>query len=109
VPAGTAAQPEQALQQKLEAEGWQVQQIRLENGCYQVAAVKPDGTRLDSGFHPATLAAVGSTLSEEEKIATFLNSVQGGGAGGGEDDDEGDDDDEGEDDDDGEDGEGDDD
>ncbi len=105
VPAGTTAQSEQALQQKLEAEGWQVEQIRLENGCYQVAAVKADGTRLDSGFDPATLAAVGSTLSEEQKIASFLNSVQGGGAGSGEDDDEGDDDNEGDDDGEGEDGE----
>ena len=116
VPDGTTAQSEQALQQKLEGEGWQVEQIKLENGCYQVTAAKADGTRLDSEFDPATLAAVGSAVSEEQQIASFLNSVNGGaGAGGGEDDDdnEGDDDGEGEDggDDDGEgeDGEGDDD
>ncbi len=109
VPEGTAAQSEQALQQKLEGEGWQVEQIKLENGCYQVTAVKADGTRLDSEFDPATLVAVGSAVSEEEQIASFLNSVNGG-AGGGEDDDdnEGDDDGEG-DDSEGDDGEGDDD
>ena len=97
-PDGTAAQSEQALQQKLEGEGWQVEQIKLENGCYQVTAAKADGTRLDSEFDPATLAAVGSAVSEEEQIASFLNSVNGGASGGEDDDDnEGDDDGEGED------------
>jgi len=96
LPAGATAQSEQALQQKLEGEGWQVAQIRLENGCYQVTATKADGTRLDSDFDPATLAPVGSAVSEEQQIANFLNNVQGGAAGGGDDDDDNEGDDDGE-------------
>jgi len=57
VPEG-AAQSKEALQQKLEAEGWQVRQIKLENGCYEVYAVKADGSRIESEFNMATLQSV---------------------------------------------------
>lgn len=54
-----AAQSKEALQQKLEADGWQVRQIKLEDGCYEVYAVKADGSRLESEFNTATLEDVG--------------------------------------------------
>lgn len=59
LPAGTAAQTKEALQQKLEAEGWQIRQIKPEDGCYEVYAVKADGSRLESEFNMATLEDVG--------------------------------------------------
>lgn len=88
IPQGMTAQSVQALQQKLEGEGWQIEQITLENGCYQVTAIKADGTRLDSSFDPVTLAAAGDAVSEDEQIADFLKSVKSGGAGGDDNDDD---------------------
>ena len=56
IPAGGSVQPKETLQQKLEADGWQVRQIKLEDNCYEVYAIKADGTRMESEFNAATLA-----------------------------------------------------
>ena len=37
-------QPRQALQTKLEAEGWTVLSIRSDDGCYKVRATKAGGS-----------------------------------------------------------------
>ncbi|MBT9291024.1 PepSY domain-containing protein [Hyphomicrobiaceae bacterium 22] len=52
-------QPREALQRKLEAEGWTVEMIRAHDGCYRVHAVNAAGERLQGRFDPATLAMVG--------------------------------------------------
>ena len=52
-------QPREALQRKLEAEGWRVEMIRAHDGCYRVHAVNAAGERLQGRFDPATLAMVG--------------------------------------------------
>ncbi|MDP1731971.1 MAG: PepSY domain-containing protein [Devosia sp.] len=64
VPVGSV-QSKEALQQKLEAEGWQVRRIKIEGGCYEVYAVKADGTRMESEFNSATLDHQGDEAGED--------------------------------------------
>lgn len=52
-------QPREALQRKLEADGWRVERIRAHDGCYRVRAVNAAGERLEARFDPATLAMLG--------------------------------------------------
>jgi hypothetical protein len=49
-------QPREALQAKLEGEGWRDVSIRIEDGCYLVHAFNNLGERLHGKFDPATLA-----------------------------------------------------
>ncbi|MEQ9491638.1 MAG: PepSY domain-containing protein [Alphaproteobacteria bacterium] len=48
-------QPREALQKKLEAEGWQVKRIKAEDGCYEVYAFNQDGKRVEAYFDPKSL------------------------------------------------------
>ncbi|MDC9822770.1 PepSY domain-containing protein [Devosia sp. ZB163] len=49
------AQPKDTLKAQLEKDGWTVKQIKDDQGCYEVYASKPDGTRMEKLFDPATL------------------------------------------------------
>lgn len=51
-------QPETALRQKLEAEGWTVKRIKIEDGCYEVYALDAKRNRVEGYFDPGTLAPV---------------------------------------------------
>lgn len=51
-------QPETALRQKLEADDWTVNRIKLEDGCYEVYAIDAAGRRVETYFDPGTLAPV---------------------------------------------------
>jgi len=59
-------QPRQALQTKLEAEGWTVLSIRSDDGCYKVRATKAGGERLDAKFDPASLERVQGKRDEDD-------------------------------------------
>ena len=48
-------QPRENLQQKLEAEGWQVKRIKTDDGCYEVYAIDKDGNRIEAYFDPKSL------------------------------------------------------
>lgn len=52
-------QPREALQSKLEKDGWTVRQIKAEDGCYEAYAVNAAGKRMEALFNPKTLEAVG--------------------------------------------------
>lgn len=52
-------QPREALQRKLEAEGWTVLKIRSDDGCYKVLARDGRGDTVKAKFDPATLERVG--------------------------------------------------
>ena len=47
-------QPIEALQQKLENEGWQVKNIKMDGGCYEAYAVTDTGQRVEAYFDPMT-------------------------------------------------------
>ncbi|MFG1348620.1 PepSY domain-containing protein [Xanthobacter autotrophicus] len=51
-------QPREALQKKLEAEGWSVQSIRSDDGCYKVRATNVQGARLKAKYDPASLERI---------------------------------------------------
>ena len=51
-------QPREALQQKLEAEGWKVKRIKTENGCYEAYALDRKGGRIEAYFNPKTFEIV---------------------------------------------------
>lgn len=57
-------QPREALQTKLEKDGWTVRQIKTEDGCYEAYAVNAAGKRMETLFNPKTLEAVGEDSDE---------------------------------------------
>jgi hypothetical protein len=46
-----------ALTRKLEAEGWTVQRLKEDGGCWEVYGTTPEGQRVEGYFHPVTGAA----------------------------------------------------
>lgn len=75
-------QPRDALQQKLEGEGWTVRSIEVDDGCYEVYGVDADGRRMEAEYNPQTLA-----LLDEEQDADNESQDDNGGE---DDDDDGD-------------------
>lgn len=51
-------QPEKALKTELQARGWKVRQIKVENGCYEAYAINDSGERMEALFNPQTLEMV---------------------------------------------------
>jgi hypothetical protein len=61
-------QPQDALEAKLKADGWDVRSVKIEDGCYEAYAIDKDGNRVEAYFDPQTLARVdaGATDSDSE-------------------------------------------
>lgn len=59
-------QPREALQKKLEAEGWTVLSIRADDGCYKVRATTAQGERMKAKYDPATLERVHRRHDDDE-------------------------------------------
>lgn len=53
-------QPREAVEAKLKAEGWTVERLKTDDGCYKVYGKDPQGRRVEAKFDPATLALVKS-------------------------------------------------
>jgi hypothetical protein len=51
-------QPEQALRQKLEATGWKINRIKIDDGCYEVYGTDAKGQRAETYFDPKSLDPV---------------------------------------------------
>lgn len=51
-------QPREALQTKLEGEGWKVRSIKTEDGCYEAYAINAKGEKVEAYFDPKSLATV---------------------------------------------------
>ncbi len=51
-------QPPEALKTRLEQDGWSAIRIRIDDGCYKVAAFDRDGRPIKGRFDPATLERV---------------------------------------------------
>lgn len=51
-------QPKQALEKKLQAEGWKVKRLKTEDGCYEVYGLDRQGRRVEAYFNPKTLQVV---------------------------------------------------
>lgn len=53
-------QTSEQLQSKLEAQGWKVQRIKTDDGCYEVRATDSNGKRIEAYFNPKTLEMIRS-------------------------------------------------
>lgn len=51
-------QPHEALQKKLEGDGWTVRRIKSDDGCYEVYAIDDNGRRLKAAYNPKTFEIV---------------------------------------------------
>lgn len=48
-------QPKQVLREKLEAEGWQIHRIKVDDGCYEMKGFDQHGNKIKAEFYPKTL------------------------------------------------------
>ena len=51
-------QPREAVQKMAEAHGWQVNRIRIDDGCYQIRGIDEAGRPFKAKIDPATLSIV---------------------------------------------------
>ena len=52
--------PVEELKTELTAKGWDIRNVKIEDGCYEVYGHDADGKRVEIFFDPATFEAVGS-------------------------------------------------
>lgn len=48
-------QPQETLRQMVEAKGWQVKRIKVDDGCYEVKGLDKAGNKIEAQFAPASL------------------------------------------------------
>ncbi|MBX9836300.1 MAG: PepSY domain-containing protein [Burkholderiaceae bacterium] len=48
-------QPREVLRQQLEQQGWQVQRIKVDDGCYEVRGIDAEGNRFKAQYAPDSL------------------------------------------------------
>lgn len=48
----------EALQSKLEQEGWNIKNIKVDDGCYEVYATDSEGKRHETYFDPKTFELI---------------------------------------------------
>ncbi len=51
-------QPQEKLTAMLKAKGWEVRNVKVDGGCYEVYALDDKGERVEAYFHPVTLERV---------------------------------------------------
>ena len=51
-------QPKEKLSAMLKAKGWEVRNVKVDGGCYEVYALDDKGERVEAYFHPVTLERV---------------------------------------------------
>jgi hypothetical protein len=51
-------QPREKLTTMLKGKGWQVRNVKVDGGCYEVYALDEKGERVEAYFHPVTLERV---------------------------------------------------
>lgn len=57
-------QPETALRTRLEADGWKIARVKVENGCYEVYAHDAQGKKVEALFDPRTLTRIADETEE---------------------------------------------
>ena len=51
-------QPQEKLTAMLKEKGWEVRNVKIDGGCYEVYAIDDKGERVEAYFHPVTLEPV---------------------------------------------------
>jgi hypothetical protein len=57
-------QPREALQTKLEGEGWKVRSITAEDGCYEAYAINAQGKKVEAYFDPQTFQSIDMKIED---------------------------------------------
>jgi len=57
-------QPREALQAKLEGEGWKVRSIKTEDGCYEAYAINGEGKKVEAYFNPQTFQSIDMKIED---------------------------------------------
>lgn len=55
-------QPREVLQEKLQAQGWKVTRIKVDDGCYEAKGVDRIGNRFEAEYAPASLKLLELTI-----------------------------------------------
>ena len=59
-------QPQEKLAAMLKEKGWEIRNIKVDGGCYEVYAIDEKGERIEAYFHPRTLAPVPSGAKDHK-------------------------------------------
>ncbi len=59
-------QTREALQQKVEADGWKVTRIKTDDGCYKVSAVNDKGDQYEAKINPGSLRVLKISIEYKE-------------------------------------------
>lgn len=51
-------QPQEKLAAALKEKGWEIRNVKVDGGCYEVYAIDDKGERVEAYFHPVTLERV---------------------------------------------------
>lgn len=51
-------QPQDKLTSMLKDKGWEVRNVKVDGGCYEVYAIDDKGERVEAYFHPVSLERV---------------------------------------------------
>lgn len=62
-------QPREVLRQKLEADGWQVKRIKVDDGCYEVKGLDQQGNKVKAEYFPASLRLRSLKMQFDEDAA----------------------------------------
>lgn len=60
-------QPREAVQQMATQKGWQIEHIKIDDGCYKVRALDADGQRIKAKLDPQTLEIIKLKQSKHKK------------------------------------------
>jgi hypothetical protein len=70
-------QPREVLRQQLEQQGWQVQRIKVDDGCYEVRGVDAQGQRFKAKYAPDTLLLLKMKIKEDHEREERRERIQG--------------------------------
>jgi hypothetical protein len=59
-------QPRENLRQQLEADGWEVYRIKVDDGCYEVEGRNPYGSRVEASFAPSNFELMELEREDED-------------------------------------------
>lgn len=59
-------QTREAVQQKVEAEGWKITRIKTDDGCYKVSGLNDAGDKYEAKIDPATLKVMKMSIEYKE-------------------------------------------
>ncbi|NWN90576.1 PepSY domain-containing protein [Marinobacter adhaerens] len=63
-------QPRENLRKQLEAEGWKVFRIKVDDGCYEVKGRHPNGYRVEAEYSPATFELMDIEREDDDEEIT---------------------------------------